>query len=52
MIHYDDVNLKENMKVSNSNWLQIPDYPYRTLITKYFYYFYHTILFPSTKRFD
>ena len=32
MITFDDVT-KENIKELNSNWLQIPDYPYKILIT-------------------
>ena len=31
MINIDDVT-KENIKENNSNWSQIPDYPYRILI--------------------
>ena len=31
MINFDDVT-KENIKQHNSNWPQIPDHPYRTLI--------------------
>ena len=31
MINYDDVT-KENINNHNLNWLQIPDYPYITLI--------------------
>ena len=32
MIKFDDVT-KENIKEHNPNWPQIPDYPYRILIT-------------------
>ena len=32
MINFDDV-LKENIQEHNRNWPQIPDYPYRILIT-------------------
>ena len=31
IINSDDVT-KENRKENNPNWLQVPDYPYRTLI--------------------
>ena len=31
MINFDDV-IKENIKEHYSNWPQIPDHPYRTLI--------------------
>ena len=30
MINFDDV-VKKNIKEHNSNWLQIPDHPYRIL---------------------
>ena len=32
MINFDDVT-KENIKEHNLNWSQIPDYPYRIVIT-------------------
>ena len=32
MINFDDV-IKENIKERDPNWLQIPDHPYRILIT-------------------
>ena len=32
MINFDDAT-KENIKEHNPNWLQIPDHPYRILIT-------------------
>ena len=32
MINVDDVT-KENIKEHNPNWSQIPDYPYRIVIT-------------------
>ena len=32
MINFDDV-IKENTKEHNPNWPQIPDHPYRILIT-------------------
>ena len=32
MINFDDVT-KENIKARNQNWPQIPDHPYRILIT-------------------
>ena len=32
MINFDDVT-KENIKKLNPNWPQIPDHPYRILIT-------------------
>ena len=32
MVNFDDV-AKENMKEHNRNWEQIPDHPYRTLIS-------------------
>ena len=32
MMNFDDV-LKENIKEHNANWPEIPDHPYRTLIT-------------------
>ena len=32
MINFDDV-IKENTKERDQNWLQIPDHPYRILIT-------------------
>ena len=31
-MNFDDV-LKENIKEHNPNWPEIPDHPYRTLIT-------------------
>ena len=31
MINFDDVT-KENIKDNNTNWPQIPDYPYKILI--------------------
>ena len=33
MINFEDV-IKENIKEHNTNWLQIPDHPYRILITE------------------
>ena len=33
MINFDNV-IKENIKEPNSNWPEIPDNPYRTLIVK------------------
>ena len=33
MINFDDVT-KENIKEHNPNWPQIPDHPYRILITQ------------------
>ena len=32
MINFDDA-VKENIKEDNPNWPQIPDHPYRILIT-------------------
>ena len=32
MINFDDVT-KEPIKEHNPNWLQVPDHPYRILIT-------------------
>ena len=32
MINFDDI-VKENIKKQNPNWPQIPDHPYRILIT-------------------
>ena len=32
MINFDDL-VKENIKQNNPNWRQIPDHPYRILIT-------------------
>ena len=33
MINYDDVK-QENIKEHNPNWSQIPDHPYKILITE------------------
>ena len=33
MVNFDDVS-KENIKEHNTNWLQIPDHPYRMLIIR------------------
>ena len=33
MINFDDVK-QENIKEHNPNWSQIPDHPYKTLITE------------------
>ena len=32
MINFDDL-VKENIKQNNPNWRQIPDHPFRILIT-------------------
>ena len=33
LINFDDDVTKENIKLDNADWPQIPDHPYRILIT-------------------